>query len=159
MTELTSATPDTATSLSDWETERAEDERRSAELRPRNKTTVFDVLAAAGVTVVVVTFDGYGDSGQIENIQAKAGDEVAALPSGEIEIVSANWGEDALDRTTMTVRDAIERLAYDFLQEAHDGWENSDGAYGDFTFDVAERTITLDYNERHMESDYSQHVF
>ena len=30
----------------------------------------------------------------------------------------------------------------------HDGWENSDGAYGDFTFDVAERTITLDYNER-----------
>ena len=117
------------------------------------------MLAASGVTVVVVTFDGYGDSGQIENIQAKAGDEVAALPSGEIEIVSANWGEDALDRTTMTVRDAIERLAYDFLQEAHDGWENSDGAYGDFTFDVAERTITLDYNERYIQSEYSQHVF
>jgi hypothetical protein len=37
--------------------------------------------------------------------------------------------------------------------------QNSDGAYGDFIFDVAERTITLDYNERHMESDYSQHVF
>ncbi len=50
-------------------------------------------------------------------------------------------------------------LAYDFLEETHDGWENSDGAYGDFIFDVAERTITLDYNERHMESDYSQHVF
>ena len=117
------------------------------------------MLAAAGVTVVVVTFDGYGDSGQIENIEAKADDEVAALPSGEVEITSAVWGEAELDRTTMTVRDAIERLAYDFLQEAHDGWENSDGAYGDFTFDVAERTITLDYNERHMESDYSQHVF
>ena len=29
----------------------------------------------------------------------------------------------------------------------------------EYTFDVAERTITLDYNERHMESDYSQHVF
>ena len=50
-------------------------------------------------------------------------------------------------------------LAYDFLGQTHGGWENSDGAYGDFTFDVAERTITLDYNERHMESDYSQHVF
>jgi hypothetical protein len=158
MTEQTSTTPDPATSLSDWETKRTEHERRSAELRPGNKTTVFDVLAAAGLTVVVVTFDGYGDSGQIENIEAKAGDEVAAMPSGEVEITSAVWGEAELDRTTMTVRDAIERLAYDFLEETHDGWENSDGAYGDFTFDVADRTITLDYNERHMESDYSQHV-
>jgi len=37
--------------------------------------------------------------------------------------------------------------------------QGSDGAYGDFTFDVAERTITVDYNERYMQSEYSQHVF
>ena len=43
--------------------------------------------------------------------------------------------------------------------KTHGGWENNDGAYGEYTFDVAERTITLDYNERHMESDYSMHVF
>ena len=159
MTELLSTTPVSAASLSDWEIKRAEHERRDAELRAVNKTAVFDALAAAGITIVVVAFDGYGDSGQIENIEAKAGDEVAALPSGEVEIVSANWGEAELDRTTMTVHDAIERLAYDFLQEAHDGWENSDGADGDFTFDVAERTISLDYNERRMESDYYHHVF
>ena len=153
---------DTATRTgvaSDWDAKRAAQDRLHAELQPQNQAALFDALAAAGITLIVVTFDGYGDSGQIENIEAKAGEEVAALPSGEVEIVSAVWGEAELDRTTMTVRDAIERLAYDFLQETHDGWENSDGAYGDFTFDVAERTITLDYNERHMESDYSQHVF
>ena len=72
---------------------------------------------------------------------------------------AAVWGHAEPERTVMSIRDAIERLAYDFLEETHDGWENSDGAYGDFIFDVAERTITLDYNERHMESDYSQHVF
>ena len=55
--------------------------------------------------------------------------------------------------------EAIETLVYDVLNQTHGGWENNDGACGDFTFDVAERTITLDYNERHMESDYSQHVF
>ena len=71
----------------------------------------------------------------------------------------AVWGHAEPERTVMSVRDAIERLAYDFLEETHEGWENSDGAYGDFIFDVAERTITLEYNERHMESDYSQHVF
>ena len=59
----------------------------------------------------------------------------------------------------MTVHDAIERLVFEFLGMTHDGWENSDGAYGDFTFDIAERTITLDYNERYMQSEYSQHVF
>jgi hypothetical protein len=54
---------------------------------------------------------------------------------------------------------SIERLAYHLLERTHCGWENNDGAYGDFTFDVAERTITLDYNERYTASEYSQHVF
>jgi hypothetical protein len=55
--------------------------------------------------------------------------------------------------------EAIEQLAYDFLRETHDGWENNAGAYGDFYFDVAERTITLNYNERFEDSEYTQHVF
>jgi hypothetical protein len=159
MTELLSTTPVSAASLSDWETKRAEHERRDAELRPFNKTAVFDALAAAGITIVVVAFDGYGDSGQIENVEAKAGEDVVALPSGEVEIASAVWDQTAPERTAMTVHDAIDRLVFDFLVMTHDGWENSDGAYGDFTFDVAERTVTLDYNERYMQSEYSQHVF
>ncbi len=59
----------------------------------------------------------------------------------------------------MPVRDAIEKLAYDFLEEVHDGWENEDGAYGEFVFDVAERTIRLEYNERVMTTSYSEHEF
>ena len=78
----------------------------------------------------------------------KPASDLVALPSGQVEIASAVWGQAEPERTTMTVHDAIERLVYDFLGKTHDGWENNDGAYGDFTFDVAERTITLDYNER-----------
>ena len=126
---------------------------------PANKTALFDALAAAGIEIVTVIFDGYGDSGQIENIEARAGDATMALPPHEIEIASPVWGSSEIERRTQPVREAIEALAYAFLGQTHGGWENSDGAYGDFTFDVAERTITLDYNERHMESDYSQHVF
>lgn len=81
------------------------------------------------------------------------------MPSGEIEIARHVCGTPNIERQTQPISIAIETLAYDFLGQTHGGWENSDGAYGDFTFDVAERTITLDYNERHMESDYSQHVF
>ncbi len=50
------------------------------------------------------------------------------------------------------MKEAIERLAYE-------GWENNEGAYGNFLFDVTERTITLNYNERIETSEYSQHVF
>ena len=58
-----------------------------------------------------------------------------------------------IERQTQPIRDAIETLAYDFLDKTQSGWENNEGAYGDFTFDVAARTITLDYNERRTESE------
>ena len=57
------------------------------------------------------------------------------------------------------MEEAIETLVYKVLNQIYGGWENNDGAYGEYTFDVTERTITLDYNERHMESDHSMHVF
>ena len=159
MTELLSIAPTLTAPVPDWETKQAQHERRDAELRPFNKTAVFDALAATGITIVVVAFDGYGDSGQIENIEAKAGDEIVALPSGHVEIASAVSDQAEPESTATTAHDAIERLVFDFLGMTHDGWENSDGAYGDFTFDVAERTVKLDYNERYMQSEYSQHLF
>ena len=142
-----------------WDRREREHLRRADDLLPANKTALFDALATANITAVVVTFDGYGDSGQIENIEAKAGEEIVPLPLGAIEIARPVWGSNDIDRQSLSIHDAIEALVYGFLGRTHDGWENSDGAYGDFTFDVADRTITLDYNERRMESDYSQHVF
>ena len=153
---------DTATSTgvaSDWDAKRAVQDRLHAELQPQNQAALFDALAAAGVTLIVVAFDGYGHSGQIENIEAKAGDAAVAMPAGEVEIAEAIWDQPEPSRSTVSIADATERLAYDLLERTHCGWENNDGAYGDFTFDVAERTITLDYNERYTASEYSQHVF
>jgi hypothetical protein len=152
-------TPVPALDFAAWDEKEREHTSRADKLLPVNKNALFDALAAASITVVVVTFDGYGDSGQIENIEAKAGDEIVPLPVATIEIARPAWGSNDTDRQSLSIHDAIEALAYSFLGQTHDGWENSDGAYGDFTFDVADRTITLDYNERRMESDYSQHVF
>ncbi len=153
---------DTAASTgvaSDWDAKRAAQDRLHAELQPQNQAALFDALAAAGVALIFVTFDGYGDSGQIENIEAKAGDAVVAMPAGEVVIAEAIWDQPGPSHSTVSIADAIERLAYDLLEQTHCGWENNDGAYGDFTFDAAERTITLDYNERYTASEYSQHVF
>jgi hypothetical protein len=138
--------------------ERAYAERNEA-LRPANKAALFDALVEAGITLVTVRFDGEGDSGQIEEIDALCGEAPAELPSDEIAIAEPVWGSPEVRHVSLSVCDAIETLAFNLLEETHSGWENSDGAYGDFTFDVESRTITLAYNQRHMESDYSEHVF
>ena len=49
-------------------------------IRPENKAVLFESLAQVGITTVLVEFDGYGDSGQIEDISAHAGPE-SARPS------------------------------------------------------------------------------
>lgn len=129
-------------------------------VRPENKAALFDALTQVGITTILVEFDGYGDSGQIEGIGAHAGPDIAVnLPERSIEIARVEYGSPEIVRETCTVKEAIERLAYDFLEDTHGGWENNEGAYGDFLFDVAERTITLNYNERIETSEYTQHVF
>ena len=131
-----------------------------SEARVRNRTALFDALATAGLTTVTVSFDGCGDSGQIESIDAKMGDDPTDVPDGAVTIAKPQaWGSTTLADTTGSPTDLLEHLAYDCLNQAHGGWENNDGAYGEFTFDVAARTITLDYNERYTATDYSQHEF
>lgn len=138
---------------------RAEHELREAALLPANKAALFDVLAAARITTVTVTFDGSGDSGQVEDIDAWRGDELADLPPDEITIASACWGDPGFAARTMPVEQAIEQLAYDLLSMTHGGWENNDGAYGEFTFDVATRVISLDHNDRYTATEYYSHEF
>ncbi|MEW6453891.1 MAG: DUF6878 family protein [Pseudomonadota bacterium] len=124
-----------------------------------NKAAVFDVLALAGITSVEVTFDGYADSGQIEYIAAKASDKEVAFPAVSVELARAEWGSSDIVRETHPMPQAIEQLAYGFLEETHSGWQDNQGAYGDFLFDVVERTITLNCNERIETSEYTQHVY
>ena len=143
----------------DWEQTRVGHERLVAELRPRNKALVFNALAAAGITIVTVSFDGYGDSGQIESIEAQADGKVLDLPRADLEINAPIWGKREPEGQVISVAVAIEKLAYDFLSDVHSGWENNEGAYGEFTFDVGERTISLDYNERYTSTEHYSYEF
>jgi hypothetical protein len=147
------------TIIADRDTRQAAYDRLNAELLSRNKATLFDALSAASITAVVVSFDGYGDEGQIRNIEVKAGEQVVAMPAEHIELARAVWDKTAPECSIVSITDAIEHFVYVLLDRTHCGWENNDGAYGDFIFDVAARTITLDYNERYTSSENFQHVF
>tara|TARA_R110000868_G_scaffold259743_1_gene517950 strand:- start:3966 stop:4433 length:468 start_codon:yes stop_codon:yes gene_type:complete len=136
--------------FSQWEAD-------AAELVPENKARLFACLASTGITLVTVTFDGYGDSGQIEDIAAFIGDEPADLPGGAVEVKTLHHGADQPVANCHSASEAIENLTYDLLRQTHCGWENNDGAYGEFTFDVTAGTITLDYNERFTSSENYAH--
>lgn len=143
----------------DWMQHYRKHEQRARDLIPANKAALFDVLANAGITHVTISFDGYGDSGQIENIEARSGDATTPLPTHEIELAFAEWASDEPRLQKLSVEAAIETLAYECLRDAHDGWENSDGAYGEFLFDVASRRIRLDFNMRFTDSTNYKHEF
>jgi hypothetical protein len=131
-----------------------------ADALPLNKSALFDAVAAAAIQTVVIEFDGCGDSGQLENITGLGAENTEIpLPEDEIEMHEVQFEGPSISVVKRTVRDVLETLAYDFLEQTHDGWENGDGAHGEFTFDVATRSITLDYNERFTDSTNYQHEF
>lgn len=146
--------------VSDYAALDAAHQALSARLHPTNKADLFAVLDGAGIAIVTVEFDGYGDSGQIESIDAIGKDGMSRkLPATSITIRRARWGEAEPASDEMTVAEAVERLAYDFLGGAHPGWEINDGSFGSFVFDVAAGTITLDCNLRFTDSELHSSTF
>src|SRR3546814_9178451 len=61
---------------------------------------LFAALRHAGITTVVVTFDGSGDSGQIEDIQAHAGDQLADIPTTPVEIARLDFHARSEEHTS-----------------------------------------------------------
>lgn len=132
----------------------------AAEVHPNNKATLFGALAAMGIHTVVVTFDGAGDSGQIESINGfDAANNAVGLPDESISFKVVQFESLAVACEQHTAREIIEAMTFDFLEQTHDGWEDQDGAYGTFTFSVGERTISLEYNERYIMTNYHEHEF
>lgn len=125
----------------------------------RTKELLFDALRDAGITRVTAEFDGEGDSGQIDNIIAFVGDQTTPLPETEIKVHSATFGSPKVSAHRQALTCAIENVCYGYLEHEHDGWENNEGAYGEFVFEVEERKISLDFNERFIDSTHYDHTF
>jgi hypothetical protein len=118
----------------------------------QNKNFVFDALAQLAIDTVVVCFDGSGDSGQIDAIDAFDVDrnEVPLPSNRKVHLASPIASDPPAE---ITLREAIETLAYDHLGMS---WADNDGAFGKFVFSVLNRSITLEFNERF--TDYRTHT-
>jgi hypothetical protein len=161
MTEPTLAPPMAPSTVDTAQIFAAHSERaaRIEALRPGNKDRLFDGLMAAGITHVTVTFDGAGDSGQIESLGAWSGETAVDFLATEIAYAGLTWDDPEVEMRQLSLEDVVEQLAYDFLSDTHDGWENNDGAWGEFCFDAAARCIHLEFNERFTSSELTTHDF
>ena len=137
-----------------WMAQAAARQAAYAEQLVLAKTSLFDFLAAHGIIRVTVAFDGYGDSGQLEEAAAFGEHGEVDFPEGVLACTGTD--PDTASIGNHPVKDVIETLAYDLLNSDHGGWENNDGAYGEFRFDTATRIIKLEFNERFTASDYSE---
>jgi hypothetical protein len=139
-----------------------------------DREVLFAALTAAGIRKVIVQFDGSGDDGCIGSVEAYAAEDEGEtqLPQTPVTIktIGQRWSSDPCqvnEKTVAMVSDnddgAIETVCYGYLEQTHGGWEISDGevdgAYGSFTFNVAEKTITLDFNQRIVDVENSEHEF
>jgi hypothetical protein len=123
-----------------------------------NKAVVFDALAGANITHVHIDFDGEGDQGQIASVTAFRGEEEVQLPTTLVTLNQA-WGNPELGIMEEPLPRAIETLCYDYLEETNGGWENNDGAYGEFRLDVAERKVELEFKGRYTDIFTENHTF
>jgi len=123
---------------------------------------LFDALQKTKVVSVNVDFDGCGDSGQISSIEYYGGDlhsshKPLSQPEGKIKgsklPAGHVWNDKTRDLEELPEREAtfnelVEQICYDRLGAHHAGWEINEGSYGTFTFDVVNRKINLEFNER-----------
>lgn len=109
------------------------------------KQAVIEPLRQLGIASVEVVFDGYGDSGAVEDIVCKSADD-QQIELAEIGIAGI---DDDGERASSTLCQALENLAYAALELHHPGWENNDGAGGALVIDVAAANFALDCKLRY----------
>jgi hypothetical protein len=130
----TIVSPTSSSWLAQYESERLANVRRHLPNAQRQ-------LKEAGVESVHINYDGCGDSGQIESI---------TYTDGHGKPV------DLAGKTTIT-GDQLMDLFYDLTQARHPGWENNDGAFGEFAWDLTDDTLKHTHNDRFTDYDTTEH--
>jgi hypothetical protein len=162
MTDIENETSD-AEWQREWEAERARRNELAVGVNAYNREVLLAALRAAGVRTVIVDFNGYGDEGQIERIDAYTGVQgegpIQFLETHVTIQVMDDWRGLQVKDQTETLESAIDTVCLEYLEQVASGWEINEGAFGDFTIDAAEKTIKLDFNKRFEDSVNYVHEF
>ena len=90
-------------------------------------------LCALGINEVIAEYEGYGDSGNVEDVKVQPAE--VKLPEALVT--------------------AVGDFAWSLVYHHHPGFENNEGGYGTLTWDIAADSITLDHADRYVECSHS----
>jgi hypothetical protein len=112
-------------------------------------------LKEFGIKEVVVTFDGSGDSGQIEEVSyGFAVDKPDAFVEW-VQISSSwengNWVEKTQVKK-IDIDSALENFCYEALEDAGIDWYNNAGGYGELRINLDPIEINLEVSTRYTET-------
>ncbi len=118
---------------------------------------VLSLCRASNYERIIVTFDGCGDSGQVENIDFQFNGELppkhpATRSIGVFDVRQGSvyrndrW-EPVIEQEELTLEDAIEIVTYDILGATIGGWEIGSGTVGTINYDIPTGVIRCDYKE------------
>jgi hypothetical protein len=128
----------------------AQEQAKRAKRLPLMKAELIKALATIKASRAVIQYDGCGDNGQIESVEAfRANGKAVSLNTPPFELTVE--GSETTGRYS-SLRDALDDYAWELLAVTHDGFENDDGGYGSITIDVAKAAVTLDHNDRFTDS-------
>ena len=122
-----------------------------------NLRRILPVLRAQGIENVTISFEGYGDSGSIEDISYApcTNENIKEIPVEHLCTAShfddGQWLKTVTPQQS-TLNEAIDELTYDYLEETGVDWYNNDGGYGELVIDVNAGTVALEVNVRYTES-------
>jgi hypothetical protein len=121
----------------DWLQQLQQQRARDAEEGRQAFASACDRLRELGIAQLRVVYDGYGDSGTIEQITATDGSgEPVELPEGF---------QDVLDEAACCLLPA--------------GWDINEGAFGEFVLNVPNRRLTREHNWRIESTEYEEEEY
>ena len=123
------------TQVNDFYAQMLEAQQRAAEQRVVTRVALLSELRAVGVTKIEVQYEGYGDSGNIE--------DVVVTPD------TISLSEE--------LRRRVEDFGWDFAYALSPGFENNEGGYGEMTWSLEADKIDVSHSNRYIETKTTEH--
>lgn len=156
---LTKASAMTDTPAINWVAINAkwmEEERTRQQELAAAKPALLAALASRDIAVVTISYDGSGDDGQIQAIEAFKADNTPVALIADIPIVI---GQGEGSSSFNTLHECLDDFAWACLNAYHQGFEDNDGGYGEITIHVAAGRVEIDHAERFTDAIHSGEEF
>jgi hypothetical protein len=123
------------TQVNDFYAQMLEAQQRAGEQRGETRATLLAELRALGVTNIEVQYEGYGDSGNVEDV---------VVTPGTITL-------------TEELRRRVEDFGWDFAYALSPGFENNEGGYGELTWALVTDKIDVSHSNRYIATNTTEH--